>query len=169
MPPVNGPLPTWTSDILPTAGHWRADSGQDNMVEISDRLQIRDSELSWTFVRSGGPGGQNVNKVASRAVLRWRLAANRTLPAEVMLRLRTLQRNRITTDGDLLVHSQRYRDQERNRQDCLDKLRGMVLEAVRRRRPRRATQPTRAARERRLAGKRRRAERKADRRRQGED
>jgi ribosome-associated protein len=139
------------------------------MLEISDRLQIPFSELTWTFVRSSGPGGQNVNKVASRAVLRWQLAANTSLPEEIKFRLRTLQRNRITTDGDLLVQSQRFRDQERNRQDCLDKLRDMVLQAAVRPRRRRATRPTRTARERRLRGKRQRAQLKAGRRRPAED
>jgi ribosome-associated protein len=139
------------------------------MLKIGDRLQIPENELIWTFVRSSGPGGQNVNKVASRAVLRWRLPANTSLPAEVKYRLRTLQRNRITMEGDLLVQSQRFRDQERNRQDCLGKLSSMVREAAVRPRARRATRPTRAAQERRLRGKRQRTRLKAARRRPTED
>src|SRR5438105_209060 len=126
------------------------------MLEINARFRIPDHELEWSFVRSGGPGGQNVNKVASKAVLRWRLAGNRTLPEEVKARLNTLQRNRITADGDLLIQSQRFRDQERNRRDCIDKLREMISQAASRPRRRKKTRPTRAARETRLQHKRRR-------------
>src|SRR5438309_5135823 len=89
-------------------------------------FRIPDREFAWTFVRSGGPGGQNVNKVASKAVLRWDLAGSPSVPAEVKARLRTLQRRRVTTEGELVLNSQRYRDQERNKEDCLEKLRAML-------------------------------------------
>jgi ribosome-associated protein len=134
------------------------------MLEITDRLRIPESEFHWTFVRSGGPGGQNVNKVASKAVLRWDLAGSPSVPEGVKARLRTLQRRRITGEGELVVNSQRYRDQERNRQDCLDKLRAMLQEAATPPRPRRATKPSRGSQEARLRGKRRRAATKAERR-----
>jgi ribosome-associated protein len=134
------------------------------MLAINEQLGIPDEELSWTFVRSGGPGGQNVNKVASKAVLRWDLAANTTLPEEVKVRLRGQQRRRITTDGELVLSSQRYRDQERNRLDCEEKLRAMVLEALTAPRPRRPTRPTRGSRLRRLAEKRHRSASKEGRR-----
>src|SRR6516165_3399609 len=101
------------------------------MLDVSDRIHIPDAEFEWTFVRSGGPGGQNVNKVASKAVLRWNLAASPGVPEEVKARLRTLQRRRITLAGELVLSSQRYRDQGRNVEDCLDKLRTLVLEATR--------------------------------------
>jgi ribosome-associated protein len=127
------------------------------MLVIDDRLQIPLAEFAWTYVRSGGPGGQNVNKVASKAVLRWPLETSPSLPPEVKMRLRTLQRRRITGEGDLVLSSQRYRDQERNRQDCLDKLREMILAAATVPRPRRPSKPTRGSRERRLADKRHRA------------
>jgi len=139
------------------------------MLEIGDGIRIPDHELEWSLVSSGGPGGQNVNKVASKAVLRWRLAGNRTLPEEVKARLNTLQRNRITADGDLLIQSQRFRDQERNRRDCIDKLREMICQAASRPRRRKKTRPTRAARETRLQHKRRRARVKAGRQRPMED
>ena len=113
-------------------------------------------ELQWTFVRSGGPGGQNVNKVASKAVLRWNVAASPSLPEDVKSRLRTQQRNRITADGDLIVTSQRFRDQERNKEDCLDKLRHMILQATIIPKPRKPSKPGRASRERRLQLKRHR-------------
>src|ERR1700739_3839094 len=109
------------------------------MLEINDRLGIPEEEFQWTFVRSGGPGGQNVNKVASKAVLRWDLANSPSLPEDVKVRLRTLQRRGGTGEGELVLSSQRYRDQDRNRQDCLEKLREMILAAAARPRPRKAT------------------------------
>jgi ribosome-associated protein len=135
------------------------------MLHITETLSVPENELHWSFVRSGGPGGQNVNKVASKAVLRWDLANNSSLPEEVKGRLRTLQRRRITNSGELVINSQRYRDQERNRQDCLDKLREMLAEAVVRPASRRPTKPSRGSRERRLHTKRHRAVTKAGRRR----
>src|SRR5262245_58767093 len=99
------------------------------MFTVSEQIQIPDEELHWSFVRSGGPGGQNVNKVASKAVLRWDLERSAGVPDAVKTRLRTLERRRITNDGELIVTSQRWRDQERNRQDCLEKLRELLLEA----------------------------------------
>jgi ribosome-associated protein len=134
------------------------------MLEINPQLQIPDTELQWTFARSGGPGGQNVNKVASKAVLRWNLAVSPSLPEEVKTRIRDQQRNRITTEGDLIITSQRYRDQERNKQDCLEKLAGMILRATTIPKPRKASKPSRASRERRLQVKRRRSEIKKRRR-----
>lgn len=127
------------------------------MFQVDKSLSIGEGELQWSFVRAGGPGGQNVNKVASKAVLRWNLAGNSTLPPHVKARLCVLQRNRITAECDLLLNSQRYRDQERNRQDCLEKLRQMIIQAAELPKPRRATKPSRGARERRLEGKRHRA------------
>src|SRR6516164_4127319 len=123
------------------------------MLEITDRLRIPETELEWSFVRSGGPGGQNVNKVASKAVLRWHLDASPSVPEAVKQRLRARQRKRVTEGGELVLTSQRYRDQERNRQDCLDKLRDLILEAAVEPKLRRKTKPSRGARERRLADK----------------
>src|SRR5947209_8151944 len=79
----------------------RPRDGYNCRMEITDRLAIPEEELTWTFARSGGPGGQNVNKVASKAVLRWDLAANTSLPADVRDRLRAAQRGRITGEGQL--------------------------------------------------------------------
>lgn len=130
------------------------------MLDIAGRFQIPDEELTWRFVRAGGPGGQNVNKVASKAELRWRLQDNVTLPEDVKARLRTLERRRITNEGELLITSQRTRDQDRNRQDCLDKLTAMVLKAAERPTPRRATRPTASSRRARLRDKKVQATRK---------
>src|SRR3954449_9613705 len=135
------------------------------MLVINDRIAIPDSELEWTYVRSGGPGGQNVNKVASKAVLRWNVAASAALPDDVKARFLAQQRSRVTTDGDLVLTSQRFRDQERNRQDCLEKLEGLIIRASVRPKPRKPTRPTRGSREVRLEDKRRRGATKSRRRR----
>jgi ribosome-associated protein len=134
------------------------------MLHISDCLRIPADEFSWTFVRSSGPGGQNVNKVASKAVLRWNVVASPSLPEDVKARLQQQQRRRISSSGDLLLTSQRYRDQERNRLDCLDKLAEMLRAAVMMPKARRKTKPSRGARERRLAAKKRRSALKSSRR-----
>jgi len=133
-------------------------------MDTTSQLRIPDGELQWTFVRSGGPGGQNVNKVASKAVLRWNLAGSPSLPEDVKTRLRAQQRNRIASDGDVIITSQRYRDQERNKQDCLEKLRDMILRASIIPKPRKPSKPGRAARERRLQVKRHRSDIKKSRR-----
>jgi ribosome-associated protein len=127
------------------------------VVAINEQVSVPDDELSWSFVRSGGPGGQNVNKVASKAVLRWRLADNTTLPEEARARLAGQQRRRITTEGELIITSQAHRDQDRNREECLDKLRAMVVAALTAPKPRKATRPTRGSKRRRLAEKRHRS------------
>jgi len=139
------------------------------MFEITPTIQIPDEELTFTFVRSGGPGGQNVNKVASKAVLRWNLAGNRTLPEAVKARLQAQLRQRITLSGELVLTSQKFRDQDDNRRDCLEKLRGFILQATREPKRRRKTKPTRGSQERRLAEKRRRAHTKSGRRHSGDD
>ena len=127
------------------------------MPDTNAILEIPDTELEWTYVRSGGPGGQNVNKVASKAVLRWNAVATTALPDAVKARLLAQQAGRLTTEGDLLLTSQRYRDQERNRQDCLEKLRDIVTAATVVPKVRKKKKPTRASKERRLAAKKHRS------------
>ena len=139
------------------------------MLAITDQLSIPDDEFEWSFVRAGGPGGQNVNKVASKAVLRWPLAPSPSVPDDVKARLRTQQRRRITVEGEIVLSSQRYRDQERNKQDCLDKLREMLLQAVTPPTPRKKTKPHRGAREARLRDKKRRSGVKSSRRERPDD
>ena len=134
------------------------------MVAITANIDIPDAELEWSFVRSGGPGGQNVNKVASKAVLRWQAAATAALPLDVKTRLLAQQRSRLTTEGELLITSQRYRDQEGNKEDCLEKLREYLTQAAIVPKSRKKAKPTRASRERRLAAKRRRSSTKLTRR-----
>lgn len=127
------------------------------MLEINDRIHIPDTELEWSFARSGGPGGQNVNKVSSKAVLRWHMAASPSVPEDVKAQLRNHHGKRITQEGDLLLTSQLTRDQDRNRQDCLEKLRALILEATFRPKPRKATRPTKGSQRRRVEAKRHKA------------
>lgn len=127
------------------------------MLEINSRLQIPEQEFHWSFARSGGPGGQNVNKVASKAELRWNVAATPSLPDDVKVRFMARARKRITVDGELILTSQRHRDQGRNREDCLEKLRALIMHAAIPPRSRKPTRPTRASRLHRLKAKKHRS------------
>jgi ribosome-associated protein len=127
-------------------------------------IVIPAAELAATFSRSGGPGGQNVNKVETRVTVSYALAASVALAPPVKDRLRQLARRRITAAGDLVVTSQRYRVQARNLEDCRDKLRDLILRALVPPRPRRPTRPPAAAVARRLAEKARVKQRKTERR-----
>jgi ribosome-associated protein len=127
-------------------------------------VRIPDSEFAWSYVRASGPGGQNVNKVASKAILRWPVVASPSLPADLKGRLLAQQQSRLTTGGDLIVTSQRFRDQERNRGDCIAKIRELVLLALRAPKRRKRTKPTRGSQEARLRAKRHRAATKSSRR-----
>ncbi|MCA9080494.1 MAG: aminoacyl-tRNA hydrolase [Planctomycetaceae bacterium] len=131
---------------------------------VNSRIRVPFAELDFQFVRSSGPGGQNVNKVNSQAQLHWNVAANTSVPEEVRQRLQALNRRRFTKEGVLVLNSQRYRDQVRNRQDCLDKLTAMLLAAAERPVTRKATKVPRGVKESRLRNKRQQAERKQRRR-----
>jgi ribosome-associated protein len=133
------------------------------MLAVSRTLQIPLRELTITYARSSGPGGQNVNKVNTKALLRWPVMTSPSLTESVRQRLLAKHRRRITEDGDLLVVSQRFRDAGRNAADCLEKLRAMLYEAETPPRPRKATRPTRGAVLRRLDQKRRQSHKKRQR------
>src|SRR5262245_36687922 len=135
------------------------------MVFITPTLQIPDDEFTWSFARSSGPGGQNVNKVASKAVLRWNLAVSNALPADVKNRLAEQQKRFFTQDGELIITSQLTRDQDRNREDCLAKLRAIISQALVVPKPRKKTKPSRGSKRRRLENKKRRSDVKQNRRR----
>jgi ribosome-associated protein len=136
----------------------------DSTLRINAQIAVPRRELRFSFVRSSGPGGQNVNKVASKAVLRWPVAASRSLPEEVRSRFLTRHRRRINDRGELVLSSQRYRDQARNVEDCLEKLRTLIQSVAKAPRPRKKTRPTKASREARLNQKRATAEKKRRRR-----
>ena len=139
------------------------------MLEITEALQIPDEEFTWTFARSGGPGGQNVNKVASKATLRWNVGACMLVPEEVKIRLALQQKRFFTQDGSMIIVSQRYRDQDRNREDCLEKLRAMILQALVVPKTRKKTRPSRGSKRARLQDKKHKAEIKKFRRKPSED
>jgi ribosome-associated protein len=139
------------------------------MLSITPSLSIPDEEFAWTYVRAGGPGGQNVNKVSSKAVLRWNFTASPSIPDDVKARFRQREGGRITSTGDILITSQRFRDQERNRQDCLQKLAALLQGAVTPPRRRKKTRPTRGSVEARLRAKKQRSGAKASRRSIGDD
>jgi ribosome-associated protein len=127
------------------------------MLRINDRIAIPLAEFRWEFSRSGGPGGQNVNKVNSKVLLRWTPAASPSLPAPVRDRLLHALANRLTRDGELLVSSQLTRDQARNLADCLGKVRALVLSAAVPPKVRRPSRPTLASQVRRVESKARRS------------
>src|SRR4051812_21364264 len=125
------------------------------MLKIDDSIRIPIEEFHAEYSRSGGPGGQNVNKVNSKVQLRWRPADNTSLPEGVRGRVLRMLAPRLTKDGDLLVTSQRTRDQARNLADCLSKVRDLVLVAATPPRARRPTRPTAASQRRRVEAKQR--------------
>ncbi|HDQ46341.1 MAG TPA: aminoacyl-tRNA hydrolase [bacterium] len=133
------------------------------MIPITPEIRLDESELSFEFIRSSGPGGQNVNKVATAAQLRFDVPHSKSLPAEVKARLITLAGNRLTKEGCLLIRAQRYRTQEQNRQDALARLATLIRKAAVRPKHRIPTRPTRRSEERRLDAKRRRGRIKAGR------
>ena len=137
------------------------------MLIINPQLAIPDEELLFTYSRSGGPGGQNVNKVNSKATLHWNILGSPSVPAGIRQRFLAKYRNRVTTEGVLVLSSQRYRDQPKNTADCREKLVEMLLSVLHPRKARRKTAPTRGSRERRLQAKRQRSATKSTRRSSG--
>ena len=133
------------------------------MLQITAAIEIPDEEFAWAYARSGGPGGQNVNKVASKAELRWPLDASPSVPDAVKARLRAAHPAHVTVDGEFVITSQEYRDQERNRQRCLEKLAEMLLTAATPPKPRVKTKPSKASKRRRVDAKRKASTRKANR------
>ncbi|MCX7666309.1 MAG: alternative ribosome rescue aminoacyl-tRNA hydrolase ArfB [Gemmataceae bacterium] len=127
------------------------------MIFINETIQIPDEELEWSFARSGGPGGQNVNKVASKATLRWNFSNSNALTAEIKDRLQVKYPSRVTNEGELVITSQKTRDQDRNKQDCLEKLREIIRAVLVIPKPRKKTKPTKASKARRVADKRHKA------------
>lgn len=131
------------------------------MIRINDDIAIDEGELVESFIRSSGPGGQNVNKLATAVQLRFDARRSPSLPNDVSIRLQRLAGKRLTRDGILVITAQSHRTQERNRADALERLVELIREAAVRPVPRRETKPTKASRKRRVDAKVRRGHIKA--------
>lgn len=123
------------------------------MIELTPGLTVDEKDLTWKFVRASGPGGQNVNKVSSAVELRIDLARIAGLPPDARSRLVRLAGHRLNQDDVLIIQAQRFRSQDRNRADALERLSALLQQAMVRPKTRRATRPTKGSKERRLKGK----------------
>jgi ribosome-associated protein len=127
------------------------------MIRVTSTITIDEEEIHQQFVRASGPGGQNVNKVATAVQLRFDVAHSLSLPEDVRKRLTQLAGKRMTREGYLIIDARRFRTQDQNRQDAVTRLMGLIRQAAQRPKIRKRTKPTLASRERRLESKHRRA------------
>ena len=134
------------------------------MITVTKGIAIDESELQFLFVRSSGPGGQNVNKVSTAVQLRFDVGNSPSLPGDVRTRLIRIAGRRITQDGILIIEARQFRTQERNREDAVDRLKELIRAAARKPKPRKKTKPTKASQERRIESKKKRGEIKKARR-----
>ena len=134
------------------------------MIKITDSIYINESELKESFIRSSGPGGQHVNKVATAVQLRFNAKNSRDISEEVYNRLRTIAGSRLTEDGNLIIESREYRSQSKNRQVALEKLISLLQQAAKKPKRRTPTRPSKASVEKRLRNKRLQSEKKKSRR-----
>ena len=128
------------------------------MIRVTQRISIDENELKWKFIHACGPGGQNVNKVATAVQLFFHVNASDSLPDDVRQRLRRLAGNRIHSEGVLVIDARRSRSQSANRKDALDRLVHLIRQAARVPKKRRKTKPTAASKRRRLRNKKRRSD-----------
>jgi len=132
------------------------------MIRITPEISLQENEISYDFVRASGPGGQHVNKVATAVQLRYDAKG---LPPDVYKRLKSLAGKRFTSTGDILIQARRFKSQERNRQDALDRLVDLIRQAAQKPKKRRKTRPSLASRERTIAAKQHRSRLKRSRQR----
>lgn len=133
-------------------------------IRVTRRVRVFPHEVALSYARSGGPGGQHVNKTSTKVLLRWNLETTAALTEEQRERVRAKLAHRLTEDGELLVTSEAYRDQSRNVDDAVAKFAAILRDALHVPRPRKATKPTKASKRRRLDAKRRRGDIKRRRR-----
>ena len=134
------------------------------MIGVTPDIAIAEQEIRFDFVRASGPGGQNVNKVSSAVQLRFNLSRNTSLPSEVKQRLRKLAGKRLSASGILIIQASRFKSQEKNRQDAVDRLARLIRQAAAKPRKRVKTKPSRQSKLRRLEAKRHRSRLKHNRR-----
>ena len=128
------------------------------MIKVTNSIALDEAEIHESFIRASGPGGQNVHKVSSAVQLRFDARRSPSLPDDVRARLEKLAGSRLTSDGVIVITAQRFRTQERNREDALSRLVDLIRQATERPKPRRPTRPTLASKHRRLEAKGRRAD-----------
>jgi len=141
----------------------------DTHLDVTPRLRIPLREFRWSVARSSGPGGQNVNKVNSKVILRWSPRETTSLPADVLARFVTRYASRLTEEGELIITSEKSRDQPKNKFDCLEKLAEMIRAIAVAPKVRRATKPSLGSKKRRLADKQQRSQTKQGRQRPAGD
>jgi ribosome-associated protein len=127
------------------------------MLQVTDAIQLDEREIEFKFIRSPGPGGQHVNKAATAVQLRFDLAHSTSLPDHVRSRLTKLAKNRINTKGVLIISANRFRSQDLNRKDALDRLLHLIVKSTRETKPRRRTKPTLGSVKKRIESKKRRS------------
>ena len=130
------------------------------MIRITDHIAIDESEISESFIRASGPGGQNVNKLSTAVQLRFDVRHSPSLPDEVRARLERIAGKRLTRDGVLVITAQRHRTQERNRADAVERVMALCEQALYPPKPRKKTRPSKASKRRRLDGKKRQGDKK---------
>ena len=133
------------------------------MVRVTDTIELAESEIHYKFIRSPGPGGQHVNKAATAVQLRFDVERSASLPENVRLRLLQFAKNRINAEGILVINANRFRSQDLNRKDALDRLKALIIQASQKIKPRQRTKPTFGSIKKRKAAKQRRSKLKRSR------